>query len=224
MTTSDGSWSGKLRKVTDLERGDHYHLTADDNCYFVGEYTSGAGFAHSATNQLILNLKKKPSTRGTYQWKYKGQAIAAAAAALASGINKGAISTVAFVPIPPSKLPTDPEYDDRMSQVARAIHPDVDLRELIYLTGERDAAHDNDSTRDPQFLRSQLAIAPNLLANLPGIVFLIDDMLTTGCSFRACKDMIVAAAPTTRVIGLFVARRIIDHSWAFGDLSKFDDL
>jgi hypothetical protein len=223
MTTSDDSWSGRLRKITDLERGDHHHLTADDECYFVGEYTSGAGFSHSSTNQLILNLKKKPSTRGTFQWKYKGQAILKAAAALANGINMNALASVVFVPIPPSKLPTDPEYDDRMSQVARAIHRDVDLRELIYLAAPRAAAHQNENTRDPETLRSQLALRQELLTNLPRTVFLVDDMLTTGCSFRACKDLLWTAAPETMVIGLFVARRIIDHSWAFGDLTISDD-
>ncbi|WP_145203803.1 phosphoribosyltransferase [Sphingobium sp. B2] len=224
MTTSDGSWLGKLRKITDLERGDHHHLTADDDCYFVGEYTSGAGFSHSSTNQLVLNLKKKPSTRGTYQWKYKGQAILKAAAALANGINMNALNAVAFVPIPPSKLPNDPEYDDRMSQVVRAIHRDVDLRELIYLAAPRAAAHQNDTARDPVALQAQLSLRTEHFANLPQIVFLVDDMLTTGCSFRACKDMILSKLPNTKVIGLFVARRIIDHSWAFGDLTDLEDL
>ena len=63
MTTSDASWSPSLRKVTDLERGDHWYLRESDQCYFFGEYTPGKGWAHSQTNQLVLNLKILPALR-----------------------------------------------------------------------------------------------------------------------------------------------------------------
>ncbi|AJR26919.1 MULTISPECIES: phosphoribosyltransferase [unclassified Sphingobium] len=208
MTKSDDSWSGKPRKITELERGDHHHLTEGDECYFVGEYTPRAGFAHSATNQLISNLKKKPSTRGTFQWKYKVQAIGDAAAALASSLNPASLGSCVFVPIPPSKLPDDAEYDDRMAKVCRAIHPTANVLELVTLAQARDAAHENDDTRDPDALRAKLRLAVSMLETLPPIVFLVDDMLTTGCSFRACKDLILEHAPESRVIGFFISRRV----------------
>jgi hypothetical protein len=68
MTTFDGSWSGRLRKVSDLERPDHWYLTAKDDCVFFGEYTARGGYGHSSTNQLIHNLKKKPELVGTPQY------------------------------------------------------------------------------------------------------------------------------------------------------------
>ncbi len=58
MPTSDASWSGRLRLIGDLERPDHHHLEAGDQCAFFGEYTPGEGWKHSSTNNLILNLKK----------------------------------------------------------------------------------------------------------------------------------------------------------------------
>jgi len=208
MTKSDDSWSGKPRKITELERGDHHHLNDGDECYFVGEYTPRAGFNHSATNQLISNLKKKSSTRGTFQWKYKVQAIQDAAAALASSLNHASFGSCVFVPIPPSKLPDDAEYDDRMVKVCRAIHPTANVQELITLGEARDAAHENDTTRDPAVLRAKLRVRTSILETLPRIVFLVDDMLTTGCSFRACKDLVLQHAPESRVIGLFISRRV----------------
>ena len=47
-----------LTKLDELNLTDHRHLDARDECYFIGEYTAGRGYSHSATNQLILNLKK----------------------------------------------------------------------------------------------------------------------------------------------------------------------
>ncbi|CDZ68367.1 Hypothetical protein, partial CDS, partial [Neorhizobium galegae bv. orientalis] len=76
MTTSDASWSARLRVVGDLERPDHFYLDDGDTCAYFGTYRPRAGFAHSYTNQIISNLKKSPSVRNTGQWQYKQRAIA----------------------------------------------------------------------------------------------------------------------------------------------------
>jgi hypothetical protein len=51
----------RFLKIDDQNRGDHSHLTAADECYFLYEYTSRRNYSFSSTNQLISNLKKKPS-------------------------------------------------------------------------------------------------------------------------------------------------------------------
>ena len=56
--TSASTFPQRLTKIDDLARPDHFYLTADDECYFLGEYTARKGFAFSPTNQLILNFKK----------------------------------------------------------------------------------------------------------------------------------------------------------------------
>jgi hypothetical protein len=61
----------KLTRVDSLLLPDHYYLDADDECYFIGEYTARAGFAFSATNDLIQNLKKPMDRRDRPEWKYK---------------------------------------------------------------------------------------------------------------------------------------------------------
>ncbi|UVK40682.1 hypothetical protein LHFGNBLO_002174 [Mesorhizobium sp. AR10] len=76
------------REIDDSNRGDHTRLTANDMCMFLYEFTAfehtnGLGFKFSDTNQLIHNLKKKPSERLTKGgWKYKAEAIGKCASAM----------------------------------------------------------------------------------------------------------------------------------------------
>jgi len=185
---------------------------------FFGEYTARAGYGHSSTNQLIHNLKKKPELRGTPQWRWKEAAIADAGRAIARNVRADVLARTAIVPIPPSKTPQHPDYDDRMARVARAVGPQVDVRDALYTAVERDPAHVGQNHRDPIALRATLALRPDLLANPPGHVLLLDDVLTTGCSFTVCKAMLAEVWPDTRIIGLFVARRVVERG------SEFDDI
>lgn len=208
MTTSDASWSARFRLIGDLERPDHYYLSAADECCFLGEYTARAGYDHSTTNQIIANLKKSPLTRGTGQWQYKEREIRRVAQVMKGAINPAALPTLTFVPIPPSKLPTEPEYDDRMLRIAYLISPGG-TRELIRATATRAARHSADTKRDPQELRATLQIDESRTAPPPTHIFLIDDVITTGCSFIVCKQMVVERFPGVKVTGMFVARRAL---------------
>lgn len=208
MTISDASWSAKFRLITELERPDHYYLTESDQCLFWGEYTARAGFTHSTTNQIITNLKKSVATRGTSQWRYKENEIARIAAAMKAAINPAALASLTFVPIPPSKQVSDPEYDDRMSRIARLISPNG-TRELIHAILPRVARHSGEHKHDPGELRATLQIEETLCAPPPTHVFLIDDVVTTGCSFRVCKQMLTERFPAVKVTGMFVARRAL---------------
>jgi hypothetical protein len=68
-----------LTKIDDLILPDHWYLESEDECYFLGEYTAGKGFAHSTTNQRIFNLKKGMERRGLPDWIWKHRAIQLAA-------------------------------------------------------------------------------------------------------------------------------------------------
>lgn len=224
MKTSDESWSGSLRQVGDLERPDHWYLTEQDVCYFFGEYTAHKGFAHSVTNQLIANLKKKPSTRDTPQWSYKTGAISRAARAIAANIQPAALPTLTFVPIPPSKPPTSPDYDDRMTQVAKQIAPGCDVREILQTVKDRDPRHLTGDKRDPVALRATLMVREALIAKPPSQIILLDDVLTTGCSYTVCRELLIEAIPGVEVFGIFVARRAVDRTSAFEDFFGEEDL
>jgi len=140
------------------------------------------------------------------------RAIAEAGAALSQGINQASLGSICFTPIPPSKLPGDAEYDDRITQVAQSIHRNADVRELIYLGQARDAAHENDTRRDIEALRAKLRF--RMIGEvIPPVIFLVDDMLTTGCGFKACQGILRENVPTSRVIGLFISRRVIDRTF-----------
>ncbi|MBN8804243.1 MAG: hypothetical protein J0H81_03925 [Sphingopyxis terrae] len=217
MTTFDSSWSPTVRRIGDLERGDHYYLTDDDQCYFFGEYTARAGYSHSSTNQIIANIKKKPSVRGTPQWQYKLKDMRRVATAFRGAIRPEALPTVTFVPIPPSKLRTHPEHDDRMAAIARAISPHADVRELIIAATDRDPLHESECRLRPDQLAGCLQLDETLCEPAPTRIFLLDDVITTGCSFRTCRQMLEARFPGVLVGGLFAARRVIDHAADFAD-------
>jgi hypothetical protein len=61
----------RFLKIDDQNRGDHSHLTAADECYFLYEYTSRRNYSFSSTNQLISNLKKRPSQASANEYRYK---------------------------------------------------------------------------------------------------------------------------------------------------------
>ncbi|MGO7403085.1 hypothetical protein [Rhizobium ruizarguesonis] len=208
MTTSDASWSPRLRVVGDLERPDHYYLDERDICAYFGTYTPRAGFSHSYANDIVSNLKKDPSLQGTGQWRYKQRAIANVASAIAQNLNPESWQNTIFIPVPPSKRKESPDYDDRMVQVANAIGNNADVRELLYTAVEREARHTMNEKRDPDALRASLGIDPRFAANPRRQVVLLDDVLTTGCSFKVCKEMILELWPDCAVFGIFVARRV----------------
>src|SRR4051812_23832349 len=103
MTSASSSFPRLLTEIDELTRPDHSFLTGADRCFFLGEYTARTGFSHSATNDLILNFKKKMDKRGTNQWVWKERAINSAAEALRHAFGGATLQGITFVPVPPSK-------------------------------------------------------------------------------------------------------------------------
>jgi len=71
---------------------------------------------------------------GTPQYVWKVRAITTVADAIRANLKPTALPEIAIVPIPPSKPVDAPGYDDRMIRVARAVNPNVDVRELLVTT------------------------------------------------------------------------------------------
>jgi hypothetical protein len=204
-----------------LELPDHSYLDSSDHCFFMGEYTARAGYGRSSTNQIISNLKKPPSARGTYQWRYKEQAIREVGRALRANLTPTRLPQLTFIPIPPSKPRGHDEFDDRMLKVAQAMGSDLDVREMILTLKEREARHTGTDKRDAGALRETLGLNECQLTPAPLEIMLLDDVLTTGCSFKVCGALLREAFPNIQIWGLFVARRAPEHS----DISAlFDDL
>ena len=221
---SDDSWPGKIRLITDLERPDHSYLEETDSCAYLGSYTAGGGYKHSRTNDLVSNLKKSPAVRKTIQWQYKEQAIRTIARTIGANISSD-WDNMTFVPVPPSELRDTELYDDRMARVAKLLHEHADVREVIYAHTKREAMHASSNKRDPAALKATLAVDPDLVANPRPTVILLDDVLTTGCSFKVCQALIREIWPSCSVHGLFVARRVpVKIDW-FDDVDEdYSDL
>lgn len=223
MTTSGAtSFPSRLTKIDELTRGDHTFLEVGDECLFFGDYSARKGFSHSATNQLILNFKKPVRFRGTASWPYKALAINAAANAFTQNLG-AALSQLTLVPVPPSKLKTDPEYDDRVMDMLRAIRAPAgvipDVRELIQQTHPMAAAHESANRPPPGEWENVYAIDETLVQNEPTWIGIVDDLLVTGCRFRAMSNVLKRRFPAARITGLFIARRVpdaVDLSELFG--------
>jgi predicted amidophosphoribosyltransferase len=212
--TSGSTFPQRLTKIDDLIRPDHYYLTPDDDCYFLGEYTARKGYAFSATNQLVLNFKKSLKTRGAPQWRHKDRAIEEAASAFRASINAKWLNTATLVPVPPSKAKADPLYDNRLVRMLQAIRrqPSLDVRELIVQRANMEAAHDQLTRPKPDEIEANYEIDANLCNPAPQIIGLFDDVLTTGAHFRAAANVLRGAFPDVRIIGVFIARRVPEAS------------
>jgi|TARA_R110000796_G_scaffold221415_1_gene337543 hypothetical protein len=198
----------RLTKIDESLRALHYHLTEDDSCYFLYDYTSRQGFSYSATNQLISNIKKSPLTKGTPQWRYKMRDIRRCSADLARALPEGVVEQLTFVPIPPSKAREHAEYDDRMRQVCDGIAAGADVRELVYQMASTRASHENDERVTVEELLEVYAIDEALCDPAPSAIAIIDDVITAGTHFRAMADTLRAKFPEAQIIGLFIARRV----------------
>ncbi|MHB8732287.1 MAG: hypothetical protein ACYDAB_10925 [bacterium] len=185
-------------------------MTADDVCYFLGEYTARKGYAFSKTNDVILNFKKSLEKRGTPEWRWKLWAIETAAATFRTALDDKDLNTITFVPVPPSKARDDPLYDDRLIQMLRAIRrtPLLDVRELVIQTRTMLAAHESDRRPTPEELESVYTIDQQLCVAPPRAeIAIVDDVLTTGLHFRAMKSQLTRVFPAAKIVGMFIARR-----------------
>lgn len=218
--TSGSTFPQRVTKIDALTRPDHSYLSDGDHCFFLGEYTARKDYAFSITNKLILNFKKPVSTRNTAQWRYKELAILQAAAAFRSAIADEHLGKATFVPVPPSKAKDDPLYDDRMTRMLRAIRPlpPLDVRELLLQTGSTAAVHNQIVRPRPEDLITVYRIDPSLISPAPKVTFLCDDVLTTGCHYRAAHTVLQKAFPGVPLIGLFIARRVPEAV----DIEDFD--
>lgn len=209
--------------IDELNRKDHFYLEPTDECYFEGEYTPREGFAYSDTNSFIQNLKKPVDRRGLPEWKYKVNAINRAALSIKNGFEEQWLKSVVLLPSPPSKIPTDPAYDDRILQVLNKINPawGLDIRELIRQTTNREAMHTLDDRYTPGQLMGMWEINEALVDPIPSEIVFVDDILTSGTHFRASKDLLQQRFGLVNVVGIFLARVVrpsndIDFSKLFG--------
>jgi len=201
----------RLLAIDDSNRGHHPFLQEKHECYFFYDYTAGKKAAYSDGNQLILNIKKPVSEKDLPHYKYKNEAINDAGAMLNAVFKKApkTLKSAVVVPVPPSKIRSDSNYDDRMWRVVNLACKEVETEklELIEQLQTYASSHKQPSgTRmRPDQLRDNYKLSHPVTQRT---VILVDDVLTTGAHFVACHDLIKNAQPEARVIGFFLARRV----------------
>ena len=204
----------QLQEIDELIRRDHFFIEAEDICYFLREYTARAGFGYGETNQIISNLKKKMDRRGKPDWHYKGDAIRQAARELRDAIGDEALTLCTVVPMPPSKIATNPMYDDRLCQLVRAMTTGVkcDVRELLRQRYDMDAAHESAVRPRPDDLYNAYCVDESCARPEPKNILLVDDVLTAGAHFAGAKRRLRERFPSARLFGVFYARRIFEKA------------
>lgn len=184
---------------------------------FLWEKTSGRDYTFSDTNNLISNLKKSVNS-SPGQLYYKNQAIIRCARSMREAINDKWLEIGTLVPVPPSKAPTHPLYDNRMEQVCNLIWPGVaDVRNLVVQNTSMQASHERGQGQ-PRITKDELiasyTIEESFANPAPTSIAIVDDMLTAGTHYRAMHYVLSRRFPEAQIVGMFVARRIFpDDAW-----------
>lgn len=197
-------------RIDDSNIHDHPRLRADDEIYYLFEYTSGKNYSFSTTNQLISNLKKKPSREHLYEYRYKRGAMRDCSGWLSGAINHSWLNGATLVPIPPSKARSDPEYDDRMTQICRNIlvpFP-LDVRELVVQNASTAAAHESSERLTVEELLEIYEIDETIAAPTSQRIAIVDDVLTAGTHYRAMQILLSGRFSNVPIVGMFIARRV----------------
>lgn len=196
--------------IFDRALGGSPYLDDNDICLFYMHKTDGRP-SDSEPNQLVYNLKINPAkmTDGQRRGRFKEKAINRCAEDMAGYLNQWKAVTplnTVLVPVPPSKPPEVPGYDDRMALVCSQIQGRTGIRCIDCLSTKKDlgAMHHGSLARDIKQLRDNIAFAPEMIPSGTQYVILVDDQLTKGTHFKAIKPMFTGYGYV--VIGMFWAK------------------
>lgn len=195
-----------LWKTLDKVENPPYFLDAElrPKCYFAREYIAKGGYQASECNQLILNLKKPMSRQGTNEWRWKVRAIQQFVQEL-GGFSDADYAVMA---IPTSKSRQDPEYDDRLDQVVQLFAASK-TKIAVVAPIERlqtEQAHHLGRTRSIRDIVNSLNWVG--FDDVPGTLLMVDDVITCGTNFMACRQMILQRHPHIDIHGAFWARTV----------------
>lgn len=193
----------------------HSYLDSSDVIFYFEEFTSEGGFVGKG-NSIIKNVRKSIDKKGTDEWHHKERAIVAVAHSIATEMNNNKVQgKVCWIPIPPSKIRTDPLFDDRTYRMlAFAIAASTTrkhfVHDVLYQKSNRESFSSTVDKRIVSELASNYLMndMPNYLPEKDTII-IFDDLLTTGCHFKAVEQVVLSRYPNANVIGVFVARRVI---------------
>ena len=209
-------------RIDQLTIGDHHLLTTADEISYFGEYTARRRFDYSPTNQLITNLKHGVEHRGAPRWYWKERAIDEVAESLTRYINDDFARQATFIPIPPSVVRADVNYDSRNMDILQQFQKrkaGVDARDLLFQTESTRKSHHCDDRLTVDELVNIYRIDESQSNPAPRTIVLFDDVLTTGTHFVAARQVLRKRFGAIPFLGFMVARRKpspIDFDAIFG--------
>ena len=191
---------------------EHAALGWADECYYLLEYLPGKRYGFSWENDAIKHLKRRIDRSEGIALKRKEWAIRELGELLRPALREVFdLSTVTFVPVPPSRVVSDAFHDDRVVQILRGAcssSADADIRELILCREGRAATHESEHRPHVDELFSDYVLG-DLRSGRPvrQTIVLFDDVVTSGNHFAVCKRFLLTHFPGREVAGVFVARR-----------------
>ena len=178
----------------------------DDVWLYAREYKSGTGYEGGRANSLVLNFKKPPSSKNNkWAWSYREEAIMQFKKDVEHLISvKGALTAV-----PSSKTKDHPEYNNRFEDLFKEI-----LRSLpgwwvewpVEIKENQDPAH-RSGKRSPEFFKKNY-IWNGFKYKEPKVLYVFDDVITTGSHLRAMSDFLRENKYTGKIIGICWAKTI----------------
>lgn len=192
------------------------HLLPDDLCYYYLKRDSRGwnDGPHAEANQIITNFKHDPQKHAANSGPmyYKKQAIRTLAGYVRSFFvaQEGVLGdkAVFLVPIPTSKPRSAQGYDPRLDSLCKIVEKSVRwVRYLPLLDTKQNVgkAHAGAGSRDPDFLAWNMTCGEIPLSSSERYVVLVDDVLTTGAHYAACKRVVRNKFPDVVVLGLFLS-------------------
>lgn len=202
--------------VDSVLRSTRGHLTPNDLCYYylIRDSRGWDDGPHAEANQLITNFKHDPQKypANSAPMYYKRRAIKT----LAGYVNSFFVAQedvlgnkdIYLVPIPTSKPRSSQDHDPRLDSLCKIVERDVPwVRYLPLLDTKQNVgkAHAGAGSRDPDFLARNMACGEIPPSDSERYVVLVDDVLTTGAHYAACKKVVRSKFPDVVVLGLFLS-------------------
>ncbi len=199
----------RLLKLDAISLSQHLDLTEDDDCFYWREFTARTDYTRSPTNQLITNFKILPTAK--HRLHHKTGAINQIVEEFIQINNSDRpYEEYTFVPIPPSKISTHPDFDDRLNIVLQRVsnrkNIKMDIRPLITQNIDTESAHTNQA---PRLTIAELCdlyqINEDIISPTPKKIVIFDDVLTKGTHFKAMQKTLQKIYPDVPIVGLFIA-------------------